>query len=78
LLKRDITPERITEAVDWLTGPNMSAEYRFDVLSGDALLKKWDRIVTAMNRPERKAQSALGKRRGEGEYQQHNMEIPRP
>jgi DNA replication protein DnaD len=54
LLKRGQTTQDIDNAIKWLCGPNMEADFSFTVLSGKSLYEKWDRIQAAMKRNEQR------------------------
>jgi hypothetical protein len=50
LLAAEMTPELIRLTIDWLTTDNLESEYPYVVLSGRALVEKWDRIQNAMEK----------------------------
>jgi len=47
LLQSGVTPGEIRQTIDWLCHENLERQYKFDVLSGNALHDKWDRIQAA-------------------------------
>ena len=50
LLNKDVKPEEIARAIDWLAGPNKTNNASFAVQCGRSLFEKWDRIIPIMAR----------------------------
>ena len=50
MFKAGINPKEISDAVKWLTGPNLQSQFPYVILCPNSLYAKWDRITTAMGR----------------------------
>jgi len=50
MLRAGVTDGEISKTIDWLEKENPAKEYPFVVLSGKALLEKWDKIQLAMGK----------------------------